>query len=294
MQGVLVPGKFIERIGRLITRVIGLALMALIPVMALGAAAPKPGLPEVLSFRLEDGRHGTPGLTLSFALPAVLKYECRRIVFRADRRNRDILITLLDVEPTERYDNCRLAKEPAPIRERIMLPPEPGDYRLVFASGKRRDVYALALRQDSVTLDATGNPAFTRCEQTGKLKRVGPRWLWTDFSYLTVESFREMKARRNEMLDALEAIGAKPFAPSPGRYLLDGFVRQIPAAPSADANAKEEYFFLWDGDWEALRKLADRYKSYATVDSEHPVMILWLSSRDKVVSTVGGFVNSFY
>jgi hypothetical protein len=173
-----------------------------------------------------------------------------------------------------------------------VLPPELGNYRIVFASGERRDAYALAVTQDTVALEAEGSPTFTTCEQTGKLMRVGPHWLWIDFSFLTDESFRKMSAKRDEVLSALAAIGAKTFAPPPGRYLLDGFVRQIPSGLRSDEDVKEEHFFLWDGDWEDLRKLASRYLRYATVATKRPVMILWLSSRDNVVSTSGGYLNS--
>lgn len=284
--------KSIERNGSLIAVLIGLALVAFIPRIAIAAVTPEPGLPEVLSFRLEDGRHRTPGLTLSFALPGMLDYECRRIVFREDRRDREITITLLGVEPAKNYGNCRMVKVPSPIRERIVLPPEHGNYRIVFASNERRDAYALAVTRDTVALEAEGSPSFTMCEQTGKHMRVGPHWLWVDFSFLTDQSFRKMSTKRDEVLSALAAIGAKTFAPHPGRYLLDGFVRQIPGGLRSDGDVREEHFFLWNGNWEDLRKLASRYRRYAKVANKRPVMILWLSSRDNVVSTSGGYLNS--
>jgi len=196
------------------------------------------------------------------------------------------------VEPAENYENCRRIKVPAPIRERIVLPPELGNYRIAFARGERRDAYGLAIRQDAVALEAEGSPTFTTCKQTGKLKRVGPHWLWADFSFLTAESFRKMGAKRNEVLSALAAIRAKAFVPPPGRYLLDGFVRQIPRGLQSNGDVKEEYFFLWNGDWEDLRKVASRYRRYATVATKRPVMTLWLSSRDNVVSNAGGYVSS--
>ena len=284
--------KSIERNGRLIAVAIGLALVAFMPRIAIAAVTLKPGLPEVLTFRLEDGRHRTPGLTLSFALPGILDYECRQIVFREDRRDQDITITLLGVAPAKNYGNCLMVKVPSPIRERIVLPPEHGNYRIVFASGERRDAYALAVTRDTVALEAEGSPTFTTCEQTGKHMRVGPHWLWVDFSFLTDQSSRKMSTKRDEVLSALAAIGAKAFAPPPGRYLLDGFVRQIPCGMRSNGDAREEHFFLWNGDWEDLRTLANRYRKYAKVANKHPVMILWLSSRDNVVSTSGGYLNS--
>ncbi len=62
-------------------------------------------------------------LALSFALPGVVDYECRRIAFRTEVRDWEIEIVLLGVEPADNLENCRMAKVPAPIRERILLPP---------------------------------------------------------------------------------------------------------------------------------------------------------------------------
>jgi hypothetical protein len=257
------------------------------------AAAPaRPGLPDVLTFRLEDGRHGTPGLSLSFALPGLVEYECRRMVFREERQDREIRIVLLDVAPVADPERCRMVKVPAPIRERIVLPTAPGNYQVVFVSGARRDAYTLVVAPDAVTLQVDGGATFTTCAETGKLMRVGPDWLWVDFSFLTDESLRRMTGKRDEVLRALAAVGAKAFTPTPGRYLLDGFVRKIPGDPRSDGGAKDERFFLWDGDWEKLRNLASRYQKHSVVATKRPVMMMWLSSRDNVVSTSDGRVNA--
>jgi hypothetical protein len=101
-----------------------------------------------------------------------------------------------------------------------------------------------------------------------------------------------MTAKRDEVLAALVAIGARPFIPPPGRYLLDGFVRQLPREPQSH-DVEEEYFFQWDGDWMDLQKVASRYRKYSTVATRRPVMELWLISRDNVISTSSGSVNTF-
>ncbi|NJD07950.1 MAG: hypothetical protein FIA97_15860 [Methylococcaceae bacterium] len=275
-----------------ITRTICLSLLCLLSGTAGKAAPAMPGLPDVLRFQLEDGRHRSPGLTLSLALPGVFEYECRRIVFREERDDREITIRLLDVAPSDAYDTCRMAKEPAPIQERIVLPTELGDYRIVFINGGRRDHYTLAITENSVDLETEGSSTFTACDQIGRLNRVGSQWLWVDFSFLTEESHKQLAAKRDEVLSALAALGAKPLSPIPGRYLLDGFVRQIPGDPKTGGDVSDEHFFLWKGDWGDLRKLASRYQNYAKVTIKRPVMILWLSSRDNVISTSGGVLNT--
>lgn len=116
----------------------GLLLVAVFSQAMAGAATyPKPGLPGVLAFRLEDGRHQTSGLSLSFALPGQFKYECHRILFRQDRRGQVIEIALLGVEPVDDDEGCRKIKEPAPIRERVLLPLEPGNFQIIFVNGGR-------------------------------------------------------------------------------------------------------------------------------------------------------------
>ncbi|NJD07501.1 MAG: hypothetical protein FIA97_13525 [Methylococcaceae bacterium] len=277
---------------RSITLTICLSLLCLLSGTTGKAAPATPGLPDVLRFTLEDGRHRSPGLTLSFAPPGVFEYECRRIVFREERHDREITIRLLDVAPSEAYEACRMAKEPAPIQERIVLPTEPGDYRIVFINGGRRDHYTLAVTERSVDLEAEGSTTFTACDQTGRLNRVGAQWLWVEFSFLTVESHKRLATKRDEVLSALAALGAKPLTPVPGRYLLDGFVREIPGDPKTKGDVSDQHFFLWEGDWKRLRDLASRYQKYAKVAVRRPVMILWLSSRDNVVSTAGGVLNT--
>lgn len=90
----------------------------------------------------------------------------------------------------------------------------------------------------------TSTSTFTTCEQTGKLRGVGLRWLWVDLSFLSEDSFRKMRTKRDELLRALEAMGAKPFVPSPGRYLLDKFVRQIPGESTlVEMSMKNTSFF---------------------------------------------------
>jgi hypothetical protein len=252
----------------------------------------KPGLPNVLTFHLEDGRHRTPGLTLSFALPGVFEYECREIVFREERREREIRIELLGVELAKDYGFCRIAKEPAPIEERIVLPTEPGNYQIVFVTGERHDRYELVVRPEAVELEAKGSPTFTSSNELGRLMRIGWRWLWVDFWFITDDSFRRIGAKRDEVLADLVAIGAKPFAPPPGRYLLDGFVRQVPSEPQSNS-FKEEYFFQWDGDWLELQKVASRYRKYSTIATKRPVMEMWLSGRDNVISISDGRVYTF-
>jgi hypothetical protein len=244
-------------------------------------------LPEVLPFQLEDGRHQTPGLSLSFALPRSSDYTCASIEFRQERRGQDVEIALMGVRAMQYQSLCRMAKEPAPIRERVSLPAEPGSYKLIFVSAGRRDAWSLEVTLDSVILEPAGPVRFTACEQVGKLLRVGPRWLWADLRFITSDSAAKMRKPRDELLQELQALGAKPFVPPPGRYLMDGFIRPIPAEAERNPEENEEHFFLWDGDWTELRKLVGRYAQYAKVRIHRPVMQLWLSRRDQVVSTYG-------
>lgn len=249
-------------------------------------------LPELLAFQLEDGRHETPGLSLSFGLPGLIENECHRLALRQTRHDRDIEISLLGVvELTgKELASCRMIKEPPPAEERVLLPAELGNSRVTFVKGSRRDTYAFVVTIDSVTLRPVSPPGFTKFEAAANLKRVSPRWLWVDLSFLTDDSFQKMRGKRDELLAALEALGAKPFVPPPGAYIMDGFVRQIPKPPGVDKDAAEERFFLWDGDWSALETLAGRYQKWAHVDPNHikrPVMAIWFSSRDHVISTYG-------
>jgi hypothetical protein len=257
------------------------------------AAPAEVPLPDRVSFHLEDGRHRSPGLSLSFALPRSSDYQCRRLAFRQERRGSDVEAVFDGVLVPAAVEEfiCRGAKQPLPIRERILLPSEPGSYRLTFVKGEKRDVYALTIAANAVTLEPLGAVSFTECEETGKLARMDPRWLRIRLAFITEESRTKLRDQRDELLQELAAMGAKPLSIPGGRYLMDGFVEQLPGEPGARGAAAEAHYFVWDGDWAKLRTLAARYAKYARISPGRPAMQLWLSSRDHVVSTVGGSVS---
>lgn len=118
---------------------------------------------------------------------------------------------------------------------------------------------------------------------------MGVGWLWLDLWFITEDSQRKMASRRDALLHDLAAMGATSMVPVPGRYLMDGVVREIPQ-PRQSREYWEEYFFHWEGDWGALRKVAKRYVKDARVAVRRPVMKLWMKSRDNWLSTSSGFL----
>ena len=270
-------------------KVFGLALSLAVSLawapraLARPTAPAEPSLPAIVTFHLWESK-GAAGLTLSFALPGMIEYECRYITHREDFKGQEITVTFVGVAVVDNEQFCRLAKEPPPIVESITLPASPGAYRIVFRNEARSDAYKLVTASDKVELEPEGRPQFTNSDEVGTLFRVGSDWLWADFSFFADDSRRKMARRRDEVLNAIVALGAKPFTPPPGRYLLNGFARRFPADPPGD-RADEEYVFKWAGDWRALQQLAHKYRKYSAVNVGKPVMQFWLISRDNVVST---------
>jgi hypothetical protein len=185
-----------------------------------------------------------------------------------------------------------MAKSPVPIKKRIVLPADPGNYELVFVRGQRSDIYTLNVQPESVELEAKGSHTFTSCEESGRLMRVSLHWLWVHFEFLSDKPLQRMTAKRDAVLGDLLAMGAKPFTPPPGRYLFNGFGRQVPLEPQSHTD-EEEYFFQWHGDWLNLQKVANRYRKYSAIVPKRPMIRFWLVSRDNVISTSNGEVWSF-
>ena len=251
--------------------------------------SPEPA--ELVTLRLELADDGEA--TLSYSLPGGARFKCHELVHRIvpgpDRV--DIVIAgIAQLDPeSARGRRCRLVKEPPAFRAQLHLPLHAWRH-LAFHWGSHVDSYALSVEADRIEFAPVGKPAFTRPSETGRLLRAGPDWLWVSFRFLGEDSFRHLADKRDALLRELEKLGATPFAPPAGTYLLAGTTYQAPAstaAPPPDSpDGKVRRFFHWSGDWKAVEELAARYKKYnPPVRYRSRNMTVWLIQRDRVVTT---------
>jgi hypothetical protein len=245
-------------------------------------ASPEPAELVPLGLSLEDDGE----VTLVYSLPGAIRFECRELVHRIvpgpDRV--DIVISgIAPLDPkSEEGSFCRMVKEPSPYHARLRLPLRTWRH-LAFHWGAHVDRYALAVEADRIELAPVGKPAFTRPSETGRLLRAGADWLWVSFWFLSEDSLRRLADKRDALLRELEALGAVPFEPPPGTYLLAGSTYPIPGAA---ADARENSFFHWSGDWKAIEQLAARYKKYnPPVRYRSTNMTVWLRQRNRVATT---------
>jgi hypothetical protein len=253
-------------------------------------ASPEPAERVTLGLSLEDNGE----VTLVYSLPGAIRFECRELVHRIvpgpDRV--DIVISgIAPLDPkSEEGSFCRMVKEPSPFHARLRLPMRTWRH-LAFHWGSHVDRYTLAVEADRIELAPVGQPAFTEPSETGRLLRAGADWLWVGFWFLGEDSRRRLADKRDALLRELEELGAVPFEPSPGTYLLAHGTYQTPrddAVQSPDASQREieRFFFHFSGDWKAVEKLAARYKKYnPPVRYRSTNMTVWLSQRNRVVTT---------
>jgi hypothetical protein len=251
-------------------------------------ASPEPAELVTLGLALEDDGE----VTLVYSLPGAIRFACRELVHRIvpGRDRVDIVISgIAPLDPkSEEGSFCRMLKHPPAFRARLRLPLRAWRH-LAFHWGAHVDRYALAVEADRIELAPVGKPAFTTPSETGRLLRAGADWLWVSFWFLSEDSLRRLAGKRDALLRELEELGAVPFEPPPGTYLLAHGTYQTPsdAAQTADAAQREiERFFHWSGDWKAIEQLAACYKKYnPPVRYRSTNMTVWLHQRNRVVTT---------
>jgi hypothetical protein len=251
--------------------------------------SPEPA--ELVNLRLALADDGE--VTLFFSLPGAIRFECRELVHRIvpgpDRVDIVIAgITPLDPE-SAKGRRCRLVKEPPAFQASLHLPLHAW-HHLAFHWGSHVDRYTLTVEADRIEFAPVGKPTFTDPSETGRLLRVGADWLWVSFWFLGEDSLRRLADKRDALLRELEDLGATPFAPLAGTYLLAGTTYQAPgsaaASPQDAADENVRRFFHWSGDWKAIEALAARYKKYnPPVRYRSRNMTVWLIQRNRVVST---------
>jgi hypothetical protein len=251
--------------------------------------SPEPAELVTLDLALEDKGE----VSLIYSLPRELRFECRelrhRIVTGPDRVD-VVLAGIVPLDPkSEKGAACRLVKEPPPFRERLLLPLRAW-HHLAFHWGAHVDSYALAVEPDRIEFTPVGKPAFTRPSETGRLLRVGADWLWVSFRFLGEDSLRRLGDKRDALLRDLQALGARPFEPAAGTYLLVRGTHKVPADTAAIADGPEHgevaRFFRFSGDWKAVEDLRARYLKFnPPVRYRSSNMTVWLSQRHRGVST---------
>jgi hypothetical protein len=252
-------------------------------------ASPEP--PELVHLRLELEDDGA--LTLSFSLPGLVRFECHELKTRVERAADRVDIVVLgvvrlDPDSAEGRD-CRMVKEPPPFKGQVRLPVS-GRHRVAFHWGSHVDRYTLAVAPESFEFTAAGQPGFTEASQAGRYLRAGADWLWVTVWFLGPTAAQRLGGKRDALLHDLEALGARPFEPVPGRYFLNGGSVYVPRSAGPVTNdeqrTEEPRFLHWSGDWKPVEAVLARYKKYnPPVQYRGNNMMVWLNQPHRHAST---------
>jgi hypothetical protein len=256
-----------------------------------GFESPEPAQLIPLRLDIEDGEE----LRLTFALPGAVELECHKLVTRIERgpgRIDVVILGLVALDPDRAEGmNCRMVKVPPPFKDQFSLP-RSGRYQVAFHWGTHVDKYALAVEPEWLEFSPAGESAFTHGSGQGRFLRAGADWLWVTVRFSSPTAAANLGVKRDALIDALEALGARPFEPPAGRYLLSGNTAYVNESGVSYREEKvgvsDQRFFHWSGDWNTVKDLLVRYRKYGpSLFCGGDGMTVWVSQRSRYTSTYG-------
>jgi len=152
------------------------------------------------------------------------------------------------------FSICQAAKDPPPWRERLSLPAR-GHHEILIHQGADIDRYTLNVEPGWFELSPSGKPRFSHLVEirTGRFLRPGRDWFWIGINPFGTTAEQPLADRRDRMLRELAALGATPFVPPDGRYLLNGWPVHLHGRPGtafelSNVDGIDRRFFHWTGD----------------------------------------------
>jgi hypothetical protein len=184
------------------------------------------------------------------------------------------------------------AKEPPAPSARIDLTNDVGHHTLILKSAGRTDTFALDIAQAEVTIRPVHRPGFTQLDTEGKMLRLPVHSMWVDLDYSDEAARRRFRPEAEGLIRALEAMGARRTKPTPGKYAAQyeawaALDPHAPPSPSFPPPVVEHWYFQYDGTFEALEAIGERWKRY---DHDHSRRGAYMSTH--IASWHGRYFNS--
>jgi hypothetical protein len=209
-----------------------------------------------LSLTLREADRGA----LQLVIKDLAARDCSRLQVQESRAPGRLDLKVLAEPPKH---SC-LMKEPLPASAAFTLPPEPGTWRLSITSALGTDQFTLSYSSAAASFKPEGAARVAEAEQTGEFLRIPPHSLWVELTYGGLPARARLQAKGQSFLEELRGLGAREIVPAPGRYLIDQRV-WLALAPGRrpDPNEPvERRYFVFEGDFAAVRKLFERFRRY--------------------------------
>jgi len=161
---------------------------------------------------------------------------------------------------------CVLKEPPAPSA-RLDLTNDAGHRTLTVRLGERSDSFALDVGPTELGIAPIGKPTFVELKAAGKMRRLPPNVMWIYLSYSDKAARKRFRPEAEALVQALVDVGARPIKLPPGKYaggyvVLDALDPHPPASDFDPPPAGDSYYFQYEGTFETLEKVAQRWKKY--------------------------------
>jgi len=212
----------------------------------------------------EDFVAGTPHVLLTFRTHDLA--GCGSLATSVTRTPTGMTVAIDGIDRDSASLHCMLKEPPAPSA-RLDLTNDAGHRTLTVRIGERSDSFALDVGPTEVGVAPIGKPTFAELEAVGKMRRLPPNVMWVVLSYSDEAARKRFRPEAEALVQALAGVGAKPIKLPAGKYAarytaLGSLDPQAPPSSSWPPPAEDNYFFQYDGTFDALAQVGQRWKKY--------------------------------
>jgi len=218
---------------------------------------------EALSLKLSESFvKGEARVQLKLTVSRDTRPRCGEVVISVERKGERIEIVVEGIRRLALV--CAMEAPPAPSAT-VDLTNDLGHHELVIKRQGQSDDFSLEINAKDISLRATRPPGLTVLETEGTLLRAPPHSIWVTVRY-SLGARQRFQEETRDLLQALAGVGARRFEPAPGQYATRGAWSALdpnePPSTSFPPPAIDCYFFHYDGEFEPLAGVVERWKRY--------------------------------
>jgi hypothetical protein len=206
------------------------------------------------------------GARILLELRAAQFSPCGELMVSVERSGARLTLTVEGIARSPGSSRC-WAKEPQPPDATIDLTKQRGSRELVVRRGDQSDAYSLEITEQNIAIEPVRPlkvTAIGREGGLGRFLRVPPHTVW-----VMIDVHPKLAAKAEELLRALEAASARPFAPPSGRYAtyqaawVELGKPTVERAQGRSSRFRTQYhFFHFEGDFDTLVALVKPWKRF--------------------------------
>jgi hypothetical protein len=194
--------------------------------------------------------------------------RCGELVVSVDRSGEKIEVKIEGVRRRGRSVALILCRGEAPRAPSAIvdLTSDVGHHDLVLTRKGSSDVFGLDISAERIAIQPSRTKSISILETEGTLLRAPFHSIWLTIHYRDKAARERFREQTNTLLHELEAVGAHHFKPNAGKYAPYGAWSALdpepPPSKSFPPPVIDRYFFHYDGEFEPLVDIVERWKKY--------------------------------